>query len=150
MGKVLLIAILLLFSCAQINVRQSSEPLIVMQRTACYGQCPQYKVSVYRNGTISYEGKLFVDKIGCFSATIPLNKVKKIKSVLEELDFFILDSLYKAPMTDIPSVITEVVINNKKHKVIDEYKGPKELKNLYYLIDSITDSVSDWTDCVNE
>jgi len=145
--KIVLISTLFFLACSQIHFKQSAEPFVSMQRTACYGTCPQYTVSIYNNGIVHYEGKLFVEKIGCFSSKIPFRKVKSLKLFLEEMDFFSLESVYPAPMTDIPSVITKVVITNKEHEVIDQFQGPKELQQLHYLVDSIIDSVDSWSNC---
>lgn len=143
--KVVLIAILFIVSCSEIHYQQSAKPFISMQRTACYGTCPQYTVSIYKNGVVNYEGKLFVDKMGFFSSKIPLSQVKNLELLLEEIDFFSLESIYPAPMTDVPSVITKVRVKNKVHKVVDQFQGPKELKKIYHLVDSIIDSTDNWS-----
>ena len=131
--KIVAMTTLLVLSCSQINLRQSAEPFIFMKRTACYGTCPQYTVSIYKNGVIHYEGKLFVDKIGCFSSNIPMKQVKNLELALKQIDFFSLESVYQAPMTDVPSVITKVVLDNQEHKVIDQFQGPKELRYVFKL-----------------
>ena len=135
------------YSCSIIDKLVDDNPFIVFQRTACYGTCPQYTVSIYHDGTINYHGLMFVDSIGCFSHKIPIAKVNQIKDLLYEINFFDLDSVYLAPMTDVPSVITQVNLCNKNHKVVDESKAPLEIKKIYHLIDSICDSIIEWETC---
>ena len=50
-------------------------------------------------------------------------------------------------MTDIPSVITEVNLDNKKHRIVDRLNGPRDLKKIYSLIDSVYANVLEWKKC---
>ena len=127
--------------------RLVTRPFVFMQRTACYGTCPQYDISIYLDGTIIYNGKLFVDKKGCFKSKLSHDNILYLKSVLSDISFFSLDNEYISQITDIPSVITEVIINNQQHKIIDRLNGPRELKNIYQTLDSIVHSVSYWDAC---
>lgn len=34
--------------------------VVSLERTACFGACPQYSVSLYRDGIVAYEGVRFV------------------------------------------------------------------------------------------
>ena len=118
-----------------------------MRRTACYGTCPQYGVSIYNNGFIKYNGKAFVDKLGCFQAMLNDSILTAVKLKIESVNFFTFDSAYISPITDIPSIIIEVNSAKGSHKVIDRLNGPKELKNLQSFIDSICERVVTWETC---
>ena len=143
----ILVLIVFFTSCFTPNLLETSEPFLVMKRTACYGTCPQYKISIYNDGLIMYNGTLFVDRIGCFSSMISMNQVDSIKSLLNDIDFFSLNEEYLSPITDVPSVILELNIDGKSHTVVDRIEGPNQLKKCYILIDNITESVSNWSDC---
>ena len=141
----------LIISCYQnqiiSNNIQQISPLISMQRTACYGTCPQYTITIYNDGLIRYEGKMFVDKQGCFYSKVSQEMIDKIILKLHEINFFSFKNEYSALMTDVPSVILEVNINVQNHKVIDRFNGPKELKEIQNFIDFISNSITDWDFC---
>jgi len=120
-----------------------------MRRTACYGTCPQYEISIYDNGLIKYDGKAFVDKLDCFQAMLHESVMIAIKSKIKSVNFFSLDNEYVSPITDIPSIIVEVNLGQGIHKVTDRLNGPKELKTLHSFIDSIHDSITTWETCNN-
>jgi len=124
-----------------------SMPIISMKRTACYGTCPQYTVNIYNDGLIQYRGKMFVDKIGCFTSFLSDENIDVLKSSLKRIDFFSLEPEYISPITDIPSVIINVNIDARKHQVIDRILGPDELKQFQSEIDAIVDSVINWQSC---
>ena len=141
-------------SCSHIfriqNKTPDAEDLIVkMRRTACYGTCPQYEIHIYKSGFIYYKGKMFVEKKGCFFSYISSNSINQIKTTLDQINFFQMEDNYLSPITDIPSVILEVSIGDKRHVVKDRLNGPQELKNFHNFIDSLANSVVDWTLCVD-
>ncbi len=129
----------------QLNVE--NLPLVIMTRTACYGTCPQYTISIYDNGLIQYDGKLFVDKKGCFYAKISQSFIDRLITKITTIDFFDLNINYDAPMTDLPSVIVEVNLASNHHKITDRFSGPEKLKELQIFIDSISNSVIEWQLC---
>lgn len=126
-----------------------STPMIIMKRTACYGTCPQYEISIYHNGIIRYDGKAFVDKLDCSEAILHDNVLLAIQSRLADINFFDFKDEYISPITDIPSVIFQVNLRQGSHKVTDRLSGPKSLKKLHSFIDSIADNVNEWDACKN-
>ena len=129
----------------QLNV--DNVPLVIMTRTACYGTCPQYTISIYDNGLIKYDGKLFVDKKGCFYSKISKSFIDRLNTKITTINFFDLNTNYDAPMTDLPSVIVEVNLASNYHKITDRFSGPEKLKELQLFIDSISNSVIEWQLC---
>ena len=112
-------------------------PFFSMRRTACFGQCPTYEVSFYEDGKVLYQGKKFVANEGFYIGKLNIKNIALIQDKIREIDFFNLDSIYDARISDLPSVILEVNIDNKSHKVIDRYKGPKELRDFEKFIDNL-------------
>ena len=141
----IVVLLFLIFSCQTISLYNNEiRPVITMKRTACYGTCPQYIITIYKDGKTIYEGINFVNKIGRYQAYLTQKDVSNILTNIDELNFFELDHCYDSPITDIPSVILKVETHHKTHKVIDRFNGPKSLKNIYKLIDHSIDRVIKW------
>ena len=142
------VSFFLISSCSFNKIlSQESKFFISMKRTACYGTCPQYTIKIHDDGYMTYNGKMFVDKIGCHSTYLSKSKMNNVKELLDDIDYFSLQKIYDSGVTDIPSVITEVSLNKKNHKVINRFNGPKKLKKLYDLLDSIVLSTINWEQC---
>ena len=62
-----------------------------MQRTACYGTCPQYEVRIYESGIIEYEGKMFVEKIKVDKKQVGSDRLANSIAVMSKKNFIILD-----------------------------------------------------------
>ena len=131
MNKILLL--LLFISCNSYykTSKDSDQKIISLERTACFGKCPIYKIEIFSDGKCIYEGKKFVEKIGYYNYTIPQSEIKKILSIAKKINFFQMKDEYVEPISDLPT--TFILIKNKKVK---KYSGaPKSLKILEDLID---------------
>lgn len=112
---------------------------VSMERTACLGTCPNYKLSIYESGFAIYEGLNFVNKEGKYYAKMNDPELEKIRGMVNEIEYFKLSNKYDSPITDIPSTITIVNIDGKQKKIVNRYKGPKELERFENMLDEIAD-----------
>ena len=55
-------------------VENEKTPFLAMRRTPCYGKCPTYKLNIFSNGDIIYQGIRFVEKLGLYKSTIDIKK----------------------------------------------------------------------------
>ena len=124
---------------------------ITMERTACFGTCPCYKLTIYDDGTIDYEGKEYVKEKGHRRGKVSAENLKKIRDSIEKLHFFELKDRYDRKenpdgsitrVTDLPTCITTVTKGSQTKRVEDYFGGPKELEELERLIDEATASSS--------
>ena len=121
-----------------------SDVVITLERTVCFGVCPEYQLTVYGSGTVVYEGKRFVRIEGKRTIAISEDKVRQLLSEFKRIDYFSLDDSYEEHMaTDMPSVFTSLTVDGKT-KTVRHYHGdfsaPKELTELEDRIDEIIDS----------
>jgi len=132
------------------HLRDSKSIIIMMERTMCFGFCPAYKLTIYGDGRVVYNGKDYVKIVGTRIAKISQKKVKELINKFYKIDFFSLKEKYEALVTDNPSTITSIKINNKIKTVVNETEiGRREpilkgLDNLNDKIDEITNSAR-WT-----
>src|SRR5690606_14256171 len=77
-ASVLLTLLLTLLSA--LTVAQESENTIALSlsRTACFGTCPVYTLTVYQDGTVVYEGENHVDMTGIQTTTIDPETVQQL------------------------------------------------------------------------
>jgi Domain of unknown function (DUF6438) len=119
---------------------------ITLERTACYGECPIYKVKISANGKVNYEGKDFVKVKGKAQTSLTTAQVKTLEKAIAKVKFFSLQNEYltqkdgcKAVATDAPSAITTISSGNQT-KSIDHYfgcDGHADLEQLTIFEDTI-------------
>lgn len=123
--------------------RSSQSVMLTLERTACFGFCPIYKVTVYGNGKVVYEGKRFVKVVGTQTTMISQAAVKKLVSEFQRTQYFNLQDSYTGGHTDAPSAITSLVMG-KKQKTVNHYSAspnaPIKLTDLENKIDAVVNS----------
>ncbi len=107
-----------------------SNLVISLQRTACFGQCPVYKVEIFKDGTVKYKGTAYIKKRGQHEAVATAAFIKNIQQKAAAISYMALSDKYPKGdnmITDIPSTISYVRIDNEGKIVINNYDAPKEL-----------------------
>ena len=149
--KILIIGgfiILLLVSLVYIYPRLTQPPkptelgdvAITLERTACFGQCPAYKLTIFGEGKVVYEGTSFVNATGTQASQISQDKIKELVGEFYQIGYFALKDKYDAPITDLPTTITSITLGGRTKKVVNYHGAPKKLVELENKIDKITDS----------
>jgi hypothetical protein len=115
---------------------------IKLEKTACYGPCPVYSVTIYGDGTVLYDGIQNVANIGKNIHQISKEDVDEIVELIYELNYFSLKDRYDANWTDDSTVITSVRINDDQ-KTVTNYGhfGPDRLHKIEKKIDDLTDFI---------
>ena len=138
------LTVLLVLTCGTVvtaGVPQAATPVkITLERTACYGRCPVYEVTVDDTGRVTYNGHQYVRVSGRRTAMIDRAAVAKLVADIERAGFFELKNSYEAMVTDNPTVFVTVEIGDRKKRVRDYVAGPRVLRELQREIDRVTNS----------
>ena len=86
----------------------------------------------------------FLDRIGLYSSKINKKEVALIEDFIRRIDFFSFDEVYDARVSDLPSIIIEVNLNGKYHKVKGRYKIPEKFKFFTKFIDDLLLGLDSW------
>ena len=121
---------------------------ITLERTACFGTCPVYTVTIYTDGTVVYNGTQFVDVKGEQTSSIDPATVKQLIAGFEAAGYFEWnDSYTDMNVTDQPYITTSVTRNGVT-KQIERYAGddsaPLALPYLENWID-LAANTNPWT-----
>ncbi|MGB0388596.1 MAG: DUF4377 domain-containing protein [Ardenticatenaceae bacterium] len=127
---------------------EESDVMITLERTACFGTCPIYTVTVYGDGRVEYEGTDYVDVTGAQSSNIGVGGVSQLVEAFAEAGYFEWNDAYtNIYVSDMPTVITSMTLEGQT-KRIERYEGdqsaPLELVKLENLIDTSVNSAQ-WT-----
>jgi hypothetical protein len=136
-----------------VDASSSNGPVITLARTACFGRCPVYTLSVSRSGLVTYEGKAHVRHLGPATAQIPAQRVEALLDELQRGGYFNLADRYTPSepacgryATDLPSVITSVTIGGRRKRIEHDHGcgAPGSLAVLERRIDEVVGS-GRWT-----
>jgi hypothetical protein len=109
--------------------------VIKLERTACYGDCPVYSVTLDAQGNVRFIGTRFVRAMGEHTDRIPVSDIATVLATVRRIGFFDLRDSYRAPITDLPTTIVTVTADGRTKRVEDYFGAPRVLKELEYEID---------------
>jgi hypothetical protein len=129
-------------------------PAVTLERTACFGGCPVYTLSVSPAGEVHFEGKAHTRWLGPASAQVSQAKVDSLLYELDHAGYFSFANHYTSVSpacgryaTDSPTVITSVTLGGKTKRIVHDYgcgAAPGALVVLERRIDEVLDS-GRWT-----
>jgi len=133
---------------AEANV--AARPAITLERTACFGSCPAYTVSVSRSGQVTYEGSAHVRQPGTATAQIPKQRVDALLVELERAGYFGFASRYAVSepacgryVADLPSAISSATLGERTQRIEHDHgcgAAPGALAVLENRIDEVLGS----------
>jgi hypothetical protein len=104
-------------------------PVLVFQRTPCYGTCPAYTATVFADGRVEYEGQRFVPVLGKHTLRLPPTAVAQMLAEAERIGFSQLDERYSRNTSDLPATIITVHPAGQAAKSVFAEEGiPASLK----------------------
>lgn len=120
-----------------------------IHRGACFGNCPTYKMTIYTDKSVEYEGIRAVDLIGKYTSTISQKEYDQFIETAEFIDYMNLDDVYDGPITDIPGTRTSIVLDDVRKEVYRRYQYPKRILKFEELFDNVMKS-SKWEKVVED
>jgi hypothetical protein len=124
---------------AKVFHKRRVHAVITLERTVCFGSCPVYKLTIYSDGRVLYQGIRFVKRKGKAVGRISRKAFNDLVQEFTNNEFFGLYDAYvpgspgcPQVATDLPSAIISLELNGKK-KSIRHYHGCSGLSALKLL-----------------
>lgn len=128
-----------------ITIQSAQDSLFAsISRTACFGSCPIYTIDIYQSGYTVYNGIRFVQKQGVYTTTISEARIEQLIDTAKAIGYMQMKDEYDGPISDLPSTITSIVINENRKTVRRRYDYPKSILRFEQLFDDIL-LTENWT-----
>ena len=120
---VALLAVCLLGAAATQAQDTEANVAITLERTACFGACPVYTITILEDGTVLYNGERFVEVTGEQTSEIDPATVDMLVEAFADAGYFEWEEAYdQQTITDLPTIITSVTRDGETHR-ITRYAG---------------------------
>lgn len=118
------------------------EVLATLQRMPCYGACPVYTMTVYRDGLVEYDGVRYVKTKGKATGRITLAQVDAIDTLFVDNHYTTLDDSYEqVEITDAASANTSYRALDGHVKHIGHYHGDRHAPAILSTIEDSFDEL---------
>jgi hypothetical protein len=121
-----------------VNWGDTETPFFIsMERTACFGECPEYIFSINHKGTFVYEGFRNVMHIGPGSAEVSKDDLEQLRARLSQINWSAHQDEYECNVADLPSVILIVKSKRYKKRIKINCEWPAELETFFNWFDTL-------------
>jgi hypothetical protein len=117
----------------------SSRAWINIERTACYGTCPQFTLRIAADGGVVYDGKRFVMRRGVAERRLRPAEVDKLRRAVDQSGFAKLEThcCDCVTKTDAPSTLLDIADQNGLRSIRHYHGCASVPKSLSVLEESI-------------
>ncbi|OLE27118.1 MAG: hypothetical protein AUI36_31735, partial [Cyanobacteria bacterium 13_1_40CM_2_61_4] len=106
-----------------------NNDVITLERTACFGACPMYRLTIAADGAVTFNGRQYTKTKGIARGQISPNDFRQLIAEFEKIDYFSLSDNYSPGtpvcprvITDMPSANTSIRLSGKM-KSVNHYHG---------------------------
>lgn len=130
-------------AAATAAVPKTQEPVLVYQRTPCYGRCPAYTATIFADGRVEYNGQRFVPLLGKHTLSLPPATVAAMLAEAKRINFSALADRYAGNTSDLPAtIITVHPAGQPLHAVYASEGIPENLQGYINYLNSRIDPLS--------
>lgn len=116
-----------------------------LERTPCFGRCPTYKMIIYSDGFVEFDGIRDVPMIGKYTTKISEKQLQEFVHSGRAIGFLEMEDRYDGMVSDLPSATTTMVLDGQRKSVYRRYDYPQRLATLEKLFDNLIESAQ-WKD----
>lgn len=117
---------------------------IGLTRTGCFGTCPSYSVTIHGDGRVRFIGEADTVVNGAHDYRISTDDVARLVEQFRAGDFWSLEDVYEASVTDNPTYVLTVRAGNRTKRVSDyvglEVGMPDIVRRLEDAVDATADT----------
>ena len=144
--KILIILSVLACGCVIFSHLGQEIPVIYLERTSCYGECPVYKLEISNSGKLFLSGIKNVKFTGNYCSKIDLRDLDMLKEEFKKQNFQLLQDTYLSRTKDLPTTIICFTYEGRQKRVVDYDDAPAALKRLEKMLETIVDTTN-WKAC---
>jgi hypothetical protein len=129
------------------------EVMATLERTSCYGRCPIYKITIFRDGVVEYVGEQFVKTKGAATWHIDQDAIEALDKVFVDGRYFDLhDEYMHEDVSDRPEVLTSYRAGPRTKAITHSHgdtSAPESLRNIEDRVDRIV-RIEPWIGTADE
>jgi len=140
MKYLILLATIILgtMACASKKKMTSSDPsaessvteVLSLSKTACFGECPEFTLTIYSNGRAVLDGKRFVKQIGLSEMMITSEEMESLMKTCDDAKLFAMNDEYNERVMDLPTTTLSYKHDGKSKKITGNMGFPESFRTV--------------------
>ncbi|MEM9300124.1 MAG: DUF6438 domain-containing protein [Bacteroidota bacterium] len=125
-----LLVINLLPSCNATRSISSDDLVFEIEKTSCYGTCPVYTMTIYKDRTVILNAQQNLEWEGVYMSELSDGRYNELINMFVKERFFEFQDRYTSNITDLPTTYVTFRHQGKSKKIMDYHQAPEALKTL--------------------
>jgi hypothetical protein len=109
---------------------RKTEPVLLLDKGPCSGKCSVYKLFLYKNRQLVYEGIQNVEMYGLYTRKLDKAQYEALVKSFVSADYFSFKDQYPYPLTELPLIVMSFTPEDKTKKITGSIDRPQELLTL--------------------
>jgi hypothetical protein len=125
----------------------SDDTVVILQSGNCEMGCPVFRVMIFANGDVVYQGRHHVRNIGLKAGHIEPDQIREILDEAQRIDYFHLQNIYglhgegcERTLPDQPLVVTSIAMDGRA-RTLTHHRG---------CVSAVSQSLSSLEDHINK
>ena len=123
----------------------AKDTMLFMSKSPCLGQCPVYRITIFNNGKVKYEGVNNVALVGIFESKLEGTQQADAQKLIDAIELPKMYSRYPRGVNMVADVATlKMLISDGviKFPTVISYGQPDELKNIELYLEQLVKDLS--------
>lgn len=127
------------FATSKVKKPANNIPIlsVKVQRTACFGKCPEYTIQIDQNGYVIYTGTRNMKMIGTYKKKIGSTKTLAIINQLVAYRVDTCKKIYDNRIPDLPGIQYFITYKDSVQRIYSAEWGPQFLKDIAADMDNL-------------
>lgn len=128
-------------------VKKTSNSIqsMAMERTPCFGNCPAYRLEIYKNGLVKFKSWSDTEYEGEYEKKFDPAKVVELFTQFEEHRVDTCAEAYESLIQDVPGINYYFTYMGREQKIMNAHFGPRYLVRLAEETDGYFKVDATWT-----
>lgn len=116
---------------------RKTEPVISLDKGACAGKCSVYKLFLYPNRQLVYEGIQNVEMYGLYTRKLDKAQYNALLRSFLAADFFSFKNEYATPLPELPMIVMSFTHEKKTKRISGSIDRPQEILSLQRSLEKL-------------
>jgi hypothetical protein len=119
------------------KVKSSPIVSVTMQRTACFGKCPEYSINMDNKGNVTYTGIRNAPIMGVYKKNIGYPATMNILYSLNQNQVDTCSKIYWPRIQDLPGIMYTITYKDSSKRILGAEAGPEFLRETAEVMDKL-------------
>ncbi len=114
--------------------------VVEMSKSPCYGRCPVFRLTIYENGIVSFDGERYTERVGLWVKELEAERYDEILRAFRKANLWRFRNVYRGEYYDAPTVSITYYEEGDVKTIVGKDGRPYQVLELEAMLDNLARS----------